>query len=98
MRGGSISNWHSPRPGPRRYVVHLQQCGNRLIEKGGIAIEDAAALCALLPADTSWDEIPSRLALYTDLRDERAHKIQYFTRLAGDDLDDERRSKFNSTF
>ncbi|KAG9256752.1 uncharacterized protein F5Z01DRAFT_697552, partial [Emericellopsis atlantica] len=61
----------------------------------GIAIEDAAALCALLPVDTPRHEIPDRLALYAQLRDERAHKIQHFTRLAGADLDDALRSKFN---
>ncbi|KAF4339639.1 3-hydroxybenzoate 6-hydroxylase 1 [Fusarium beomiforme] len=62
---------------------------------GGIAIEDAASLVALLPAGTSVEDIPSRLALYEKIRDERAHKVQDFTRQAGEDLNEEKRAKFN---
>lgn len=61
-----------------------------------MAIEDAASLCALLPRDTHREEIPERLGLYEKIRDKRAHKIQEFTRLAGVDLDDKNRGKFNS--
>lgn len=63
---------------------------------GGIAIEDAASICALFPAGTPKEEVPDRLALYEKIRMGRAHKIQEFTRLAGSDLDDERRKDFNS--
>ncbi|RYP65816.1 hypothetical protein DL771_008117 [Monosporascus sp. 5C6A] len=61
----------------------------------GVAIEDAASLAALLPSGVSRDEIPERLALYEKLRDERAHKIQEFTRQAGMDLTSENRGTFN---
>lgn len=63
---------------------------------GGIAIEDAASLCALLPRGTCRDDIADRLALYEKLRDHRAHKVQEFTRQAGMDLNDENRGDFNS--
>lgn len=53
---------------------------------GGQAIEDAAALGALLPKGTVRAEIPERLKLYNECRYERAHKIQEFTRMAGKDL------------
>lgn len=60
-------------------------------------MEDAASLCALLPRGTTVDDIPDRLELYQKVRDERAHKIQEFTRLAGADRDGESRAKFDST-
>lgn len=63
---------------------------------GGIAIEDAASLCALLPRGTCRDDVVDRLALYEKLRDHRAHKVQEFTRQAGMDLNDENRDDFNS--
>ncbi|KAH6649269.1 hypothetical protein F5144DRAFT_480371 [Chaetomium tenue] len=62
---------------------------------GGIAIEDAASLAALLPRGTTVDDIPERLALYEKVRDERAHKVQALTRIAGMDLNDVNREKFN---
>ena len=65
---------------------------------GGIAIEDAASLSALLPRGTTVDNIPERLALYEKVRDERAHKVQSLTRIAGTDLNDENREKFNSEY
>jgi len=49
------------------------------------AIEDAAALTVVLPGGTSISEIPERLRLYESIRYERAHKIQEFSRLAGQD-------------
>ncbi|KAM5345119.1 hypothetical protein ACJ41O_010981 [Fusarium nematophilum] len=61
----------------------------------GIAIEDAASLCALLPLGTTAEDIPERLSLYEKLRDERAHKIQVFTRQAGTDLNAANRGDFN---
>lgn len=52
----------------------------------------------LLPHGTLPDEIPARLALYERIRDERAHKVQHFTRLAGADLaDDGSRSSSSSS-
>lgn len=62
---------------------------------GGVAIEDATSLVALLPPGTAPEDIPERLALYEKTRDERAHKIQQFTRLAGADLTDSTRQSFN---
>ncbi|KAL2194208.1 hypothetical protein P885DRAFT_71530 [Corynascus similis CBS 632.67] len=56
-----------------------------------MAIEDAASLCALLPRGTTASDIPERLALYERVRDERAHKVQTLTRLAGMDLNDANR-------
>lgn len=43
---------------------------------GGQAMEDAAALGALLPLGTLPEEVPERLQLYDMCRYERAHKIQ----------------------
>lgn len=63
---------------------------------GGVAIEDAAALIALFPRGVCRDDIPERLELYEKLRDERAHKIQDFTRQAGLDLSKNNRDTFNS--
>ncbi len=62
---------------------------------GGIAIEDAASICALLPREATAADIPSRLALYEKIRDGRAHKVQALTRVAGADLDDATRGTFN---
>jgi hypothetical protein len=53
---------------------------------GGCAIEDAASLAVVLPGDTPIDEIPARLQLYEQIRRERAHRIQDFSRIAGSDL------------
>jgi 2-polyprenyl-6-methoxyphenol hydroxylase-like FAD-dependent oxidoreductase len=47
------------------------------------AIEDAAALAAVLPQGTTPAEVPERLKLYERIRYERAHKIQEHSRLAG---------------
>ncbi|KAF4962159.1 hypothetical protein FSARC_9733 [Fusarium sarcochroum] len=62
---------------------------------GGIAIEDAASLAALLPLGTTVKDMPKRLALYEKIRDERAHTVQEFTRQAGEDLNAENRAKFD---
>ncbi|SPQ25596.1 acde7633-ccef-48d4-adfa-3a9f8766258e [Thermothielavioides terrestris] len=61
---------------------------------GGIAIEDAASICVLFPRDTPVEEIPERLALYEKIRDERAHKVQELTRMAGMDPTDANRGSF----
>jgi 2-polyprenyl-6-methoxyphenol hydroxylase-like FAD-dependent oxidoreductase len=53
---------------------------------GGVAIEDAATLGVVLPGDTPIDEISARLQLYEQIRRERAHRIQDFSRIAGSDL------------
>lgn len=63
-----------------------------------MALEDAASLCALLPPGTTKGQIHERLQLYEKLRDERAHKIQHLTRLAGVDLTDANRKDFSSEY
>lgn len=50
---------------------------------GGQAIEDAISLAAVLPLGTPKSEIADRLKLYQKCRQERANKIQHFTRLSG---------------
>lgn len=56
----------------------------------GMAIEDAASLTVMLSniKHTSKDEVSSRLQLYNQARYERAHAIQNFTRLSGQDEKD----------
>ncbi|KAF7193312.1 FAD-dependent monooxygenase OpS4 [Pseudocercospora fuligena] len=51
----------------------------------GAAIEDAAALATVLPLGTTAAEVAERLALYDQIRHERATKIQTFSRLIGSD-------------
>ncbi|KAF5570588.1 3-hydroxybenzoate 6-hydroxylase 1 [Fusarium phyllophilum] len=88
-----IPTWHKER------LVLLGDAAHPFLphqgQGGGIAIEDAASLVALLPYGTTADDIPSRLSLYEKIRDERAHMVQLFTRQAGEDLDEETRAKFN---
>lgn len=55
---------------------------------GGCAIEDAASLAVVLPADTPRDEIKARLHLYENIRMQRANRIQQYSRLAGADSSD----------
>ncbi|KJR86272.1 salicylate hydroxylase [Sporothrix schenckii 1099-18] len=62
---------------------------------GGMAIEDAASLVALLRAGTPRSELPGRLALYQDIRMYRAHKVQADTRQAGADIVDGQTPLFN---
>lgn len=62
---------------------------------GGIAIEDATSLVALLRAGTPKSEIPERLALYEKIRMNRAHRVQQYTRIAGEDLVGEKKEAFN---
>lgn len=50
---------------------------------GAQAIEDAVALAALLPKDTSTAEIEERLQLYMKCRQDRANKIQHYSRIMG---------------
>ncbi|KIW68488.1 hypothetical protein PV04_04430 [Phialophora macrospora] len=54
----------------------------------GMAIEDAASLAVMLSDLNSVDEIPRRLELFNEARYERAHQIQQFSRLAGQDATD----------
>ncbi|KAF9766043.1 hypothetical protein IL306_001582 [Fusarium sp. DS 682] len=88
-----IPKWHKGR------LVLLGDAAHPFLphqgQGGGIAIEDAASLVALLPPGTTVEDIPSRLALYEKIRDERAHKVQSFTRQAGEDLNEEKRAKFD---
>ncbi|KAK2005129.1 FAD/NAD(P)-binding domain-containing protein [Colletotrichum falcatum] len=51
----------------------------------GQAMEDAAALAVVLPNGTSPEDVTERLRLYEQIRRERAHKIQEFSRQAGKD-------------
>lgn len=44
------------------------------------AVEDGCALGAVLPAETSPEEIPRRLELWQQCRKERAHKVVEYTR------------------
>ncbi|KAH7258472.1 hypothetical protein B0J15DRAFT_535498 [Fusarium solani] len=83
-----IPSWH------RERLVLLGDAAHPFLPRG-IAIEDAASLCALLPRGTRRDDIADRLPLYEKLRDHRAHKVQEFTRQAGMDLNDENRGDFN---
>ncbi|KEF55915.1 salicylate hydroxylase [Exophiala aquamarina CBS 119918] len=55
----------------------------------GMAIEDGASLAVMLPFGTRRDEVPERLQLYNQARYDRAHMIQHFSRIVGQD-DDER--------
>ncbi|KAH6853737.1 hypothetical protein B0I37DRAFT_14218 [Chaetomium sp. MPI-CAGE-AT-0009] len=52
---------------------------------GAQAIEDAAALAAVLPMGTEPVDVPERLELYEKIRHERASCIQKYSRLAGQD-------------
>ncbi|EAQ93316.1 hypothetical protein CHGG_01551 [Chaetomium globosum CBS 148.51] len=52
---------------------------------GAQAIEDAAALAAVLPMGTEPHEVPERLKLYEAIRSERAGRIQEYSRLTGKD-------------
>lgn len=65
---------------------------------GGVAIEDAASLAVVLPLGTPVDEIPDRLALYNSIRHERAHKIQDFSRIIGQDNMEEKKLDSTLTF
>ncbi|TEA16484.1 FAD-dependent monooxygenase OpS4 [Colletotrichum sidae] len=51
----------------------------------GQAMEDGAALGVVLPKGTSPEDVPERLRLYEQIRRERAHTIQEFSRQAGKD-------------
>ncbi|KAG7293060.1 hypothetical protein NEMBOFW57_003106 [Staphylotrichum longicolle] len=52
---------------------------------GAQAIEDAAALAAVLPLGTDPEVVPERLKLYELIRCARAHRIQEYSRLTGQD-------------
>jgi 2-polyprenyl-6-methoxyphenol hydroxylase-like FAD-dependent oxidoreductase len=53
---------------------------------GGVAIEDAGSLAAILPAGTPIEDLSERLKLYEQVRMERAETIRDYTRQAGRDL------------
>ncbi|KAK2764508.1 hypothetical protein FQN54_009203 [Arachnomyces sp. PD_36] len=63
-----------------------------LAQGGGQAIEDAASLVVLLHKGVAVDEIPERLRLYEKCRMERANRIQEYTRQAGWNVDEIKRS------
>ncbi|KAK4158479.1 hypothetical protein C8A00DRAFT_39198 [Chaetomidium leptoderma] len=50
---------------------------------GAQAIEDAAALAAVLPQGTPPEDVPDRLKLYESIRSERAHTVQHYSRVVG---------------
>ncbi|KAK3300354.1 uncharacterized protein B0H64DRAFT_437520 [Chaetomium fimeti] len=52
---------------------------------GAQAIEDAAALAAVLPKGTDPIDVPERLKMYEKIRYERATRIQEYSRLTGQD-------------
>lgn len=52
---------------------------------GGQAVEDAVALAVVLEQGLNKNDIPDRLRLYQDIRKERAEKIQYYSRINGQD-------------
>jgi 2-polyprenyl-6-methoxyphenol hydroxylase-like FAD-dependent oxidoreductase len=51
----------------------------------GQAIEDAATLGVVFPGDVKKEEITARLELYHQIRKDRAHRIQEYSRIAGRD-------------
>lgn len=55
---------------------------------GAMAIEDAAALGALLPLGTTPAQVSARLSLWETCRRERVELIQKFTRRNGQSADD----------
>ncbi|KXJ85365.1 hypothetical protein Micbo1qcDRAFT_154287 [Microdochium bolleyi] len=61
----------------------------------GVAMEDAVSLATLLPMGVTPEQLPDRLALYSKLRDDRAHRIQEVSRMIGEDIDEEGRKKFD---
>lgn len=50
---------------------------------GGQAMEDGAALAAVLPLGTPAADVTERLQIFERCRYERAHKVQQYTRIAG---------------
>ncbi|KAJ2993393.1 hypothetical protein NUW58_g1855 [Xylaria curta] len=50
------------------------------------AIEDAAALGVVLSNGVTPDEVPERLHLYETIRQQRANRLQGYSRIAGQDL------------
>lgn len=54
----------------------------------GIAIEDAAALAVVLERGLAREEVPERLKLWGNIRYERANKIQQYSRLPGQNIED----------
>ena len=63
---------------------------------GACAIEDAASLGVVLERGITREEVPARLALYEKIRCERANRIQEYTRIAGRDVQHDK--KLNSKF
>lgn len=52
-----------------------------------MAIEDAASIAQVLPADTPASEVPQRLKLYERIRHDRVTWVQEQTRINGMDED-----------
>jgi len=51
-------------------------------------MEDGVALATVLPKGTAPEEVAERLQVYDEIRRERSHTIQEFSRLAGKDWTD----------
>ena len=62
--------------GPPSYLVNLsveeQPCSNQSI---GMCVEDAAVFGGLFSRLRSWDQVPSLMEAYQDLRQERTHFV-----------------------
>lgn len=81
----------SSTPTPTIRIFATKRINQVLSDQGqgaGVAIEDAASLAVVLPADTSPEEVPERLRLYQEFRYDRANRIQEFSRQAGKDKPD----------
>ncbi|KEZ43308.1 hypothetical protein SAPIO_CDS4752 [Scedosporium apiospermum] len=66
---------------PRKLTTQADQG-----QGGACAIEDAASLGVVLQRGVRYENIPERLRLYQDIRMERAHQVQEYSRIAGLDL------------
>ena len=62
---------------------------------GAVAVEDAAALGVVLERGLQPGQVAERLKLYETFRQERANKLQEYTRLAGEDLKPGEGAKFD---
>jgi 2-polyprenyl-6-methoxyphenol hydroxylase-like FAD-dependent oxidoreductase len=83
----TIPHWHHQRLALLGDAAHpfLPHQG----QGAGAAIEDAISLAVVLGPETPVAEIPERLKLYDDIRHQRATRIQDFSRLIGEDRDDD---------
>lgn len=57
-------------------------------------MEDAVSIAAVLPLGTIKSEIPERLKLYQKCRQDRANRIQHFTRLSGMSAEEQKKNNY----